>query len=195
MPFLWIQYYSSKGTGMDGVGHRGSNRDLGRAWWGWAQARQGWDASLAGQQSSQHLGPFFLHLLQGHGVGSCSFGGRRLPCLQLMEVVPDVRAAWGSSSWAMTAESPLWPPQVCQSNYKRLLYVIRGSGPTYLTGLKYSVSALQVIKVTNFHFFQRVSLNKVGKWFYRCQIASVHSYISVRYNNNCLSCFFIFTQS
>lgn len=95
----------------------------------------GWNASLAGQQSSQHLGPFFQNLCQGHRVGSCSTGGRRLLCLQLMVVVPDVRAPWGSTSWAMTAESPLWP-QVCQSNYRRLFCIICGSDPTYLTGSK-----------------------------------------------------------
>lgn len=97
--------------------------------------RQGWNASLAGRQSSQQLGPFFQHLCQGHRVGSCSIGDRRLLCLQLMEVVPDGRAPWGSTSWAMTAESPLWP-QVCQSNYRRWFYIICGYGPTYLTGSK-----------------------------------------------------------
>lgn len=63
-----------------------------------AGAQAGVNDGLAGQQSSQHLGPFFQRLCQGHRVGSCSTGGRRLLCLQLMEVVPDVRAPWGSTS-------------------------------------------------------------------------------------------------
>lgn len=90
--------------------------------------RQGWNAwahrSLAPSSSASTR--------EGHRVGSCSIGGRRLLCLQLMEAVPDVRAPWGSTSWAMTAESPLWP-QVCRGNYRRLFHIICGSEPTYLT--------------------------------------------------------------
>lgn len=97
--------------------------------------RQGWNPSLAGRQSSQQLGPFLQHLCWGHRAGSSCTGGRRLACLQLMEVAPDVRAPWGGICCAMTPESPLWP-QICWSNYKSLIYTICGSVPTYLTSSK-----------------------------------------------------------